>query len=77
MVKKEDLKIGQHYYILTCSGVEEVIALSVEGDSALIKILNSKREPYHIDRQHLFVNYDFAKLSMRIWEKGRRMNNKR
>lgn len=77
MIKKEDLKIGQHYYIPTISGVEEVIVLSVEGDSALIQILNSKREPYHKDRQHLFANYDSAKLSMRIWEKGRRTNNKR
>lgn len=76
-MKKEDLKIGQHYYILTCSGVEEVIALSVEGDSALIQIMNSKREPYHIDIQYLFANYDFAKLSMRIWEKGRRTSKKR
>lgn len=77
MIKKEDLKIGQHYYIPTISGVKEVMALSVEGDSALIQIMNSKREPYHTNRQHLFANYDSAKLSMRIWEKSRRTNNKR
>lgn len=75
MVKKDELIIGNQYYVPSYSGVEKVALLSVDGDFAIVQTKNSK--PFYRKLQYLFIDHDAAKQSKRSWESGRRKGKKK
>lgn len=75
MVKKNELKIGNQYYVPNYGSVEKVILLSVNGDFAEVK--SKKGNVFYRKLQYLFTDVDAANRSRRAWEHGRRKAKKR
>ena len=70
MVKKDELKIGNEYYVPTYGSAEKVTLLSVNGNFAKIKA--GKGRVFYRKLQYLFTDDRAANRSMRAWEHGKR-----
>lgn len=75
MVKKDELKIGNQYYVPNYGSAEKVTLLSVNGKYAEIE---SKRgDVFYRKLQYLFIDADAANRSRRAWEHGKRKAKRR
>lgn len=70
MVKKDELKIGNEYYVPNYGSAEKVTLLSVNGNFA--KIEAGKGRVFYRKLQYLFTDAKAANRSMRAWEHEKR-----
>ncbi|MEY8434165.1 hypothetical protein AALC75_27435 [Lachnospiraceae bacterium 48-42] len=75
MVKKDELKIGNEYYVPNYSGAEKVTLLSVDGNYAEVE--SKKGKVFYRNLQYLFTDANAANRSKRAWEHGRRKAKRR
>lgn len=75
MVKKDELKIGNQYYVPSYSGAEKITLLSVNGDYAEVE--SKKGHVFYRKLQYLFTDVGAANRSRRAWENGKRKAKRR
>lgn len=75
MVKKNELKIGNQYYVPNYGGVQKITLVSVNGDFAEVK--TKKGQVFHRNLQYLFTDVDAANRSSRALEHGKRKAKRR
>lgn len=75
MIKKNDLKIGNQYYVPGYSGAEKVTLISVNGN--LAKVETKKGQRFSRKLQYMFMDAGAANRSKRAWENEMRKDKKR
>lgn len=74
MVKKNELKIGNQYYVPCYSGATKITLLSVNGKYAEVE---SEGRVFHRNLKFLFTDVKAAHRSRRTWEHGVRRAKRR
>lgn len=75
MVKKDELKIGNKYYVPTYGSAIKVTLLSINDGFAEIKAGNG--QIFHRKLKYLFEDIKAANRSRRTWEHGVRKAKRR
>lgn len=75
MVKNDELKIGNQYYVPNYGSAEKVTLLSMNGDFAEVEANDG--QVFHRKLQYLFTDVKAANRSRKAWEHGRRKAKRR
>lgn len=75
MVKKNELKIGNQYYVPCYGGATKITLLSVNGKYAEVEA--KEGQVFHRNLQFLFTDSKAANRSRRTWEHGVRKAKRR